>query len=423
MSLNRRKFNTLLGAATAGLAVPSIANGVGMSNVVVIGGGAGGATAAKYIAKDAKGEINVVLIEPKSRYTTCFFSNLYLGGMRGFESISHSYDQLAQRYDIKLVHELATSVDREKKLVRVSSGAQIGYDRLVVAPGIAFDYSSTPGYLATDMSVAPSAWNGGEQTQLLKAKLDALEDGQQIVVVPPTNPYRCPPGPYERVSMMAHLLKSKGHKNSRITILDPKEKFSKQGLFQEGWEQYYPGMIEWLGPDIHGGIANIDAKGGLVETDFDDFYGDLLNIIPAQKAGQIAELAGLSDETGFCTIDPATMRSKNDISIFVIGDSCIAGDMPKSGYSANSQAKVCAMNVRADLLGTRRFPAKFRNTCWSLITPGDSVKVGASYSASDGNISKTSSFISQPSDLAETRQATFDESLQWYSAITGDMFG
>ena len=412
-----------MGAAASGLTMPSIVQAIGRPRVVVIGGGTGGATAARHIVQDADGAIDVTLIEPKTHYTTCFFSNFYLGGLRSFDSLTFDYATLAQSHGISMIHDFAVEVDRGNRTVRVAQGSLIAYDRLVVSPGIDFNYLSTPGYTAKDMDIAPSAWHGGEQTHALKAKLDAIVDGQQILIVPPTNPYRCPPGPYERVSMMAHLLKQKGHKNTHIIILDPKPKFSKQGLFQAGWEQYYPGMIEWLGPDIHGGISNIDASAGLVETDFDDFSGDLLNIIPAQKAGKIAELAGLTNESGFCEIDPSSMRSKADNNIYVIGDSCIAGDMPKSGYAANSQAKVCATNVRADLLGTDRLPAKFRNTCWSLIAPNDGVKVGADYQSVDGRIERTSSFISQNDETADVRKSTFDESTNWYAEVTQDMFG
>lgn len=174
-------------------------------------------------------------------------------------------------------------------------------------------------------------------------------------MVAPPNPFRCPPGPYERASMMAHVLKSKGVE-AKIIIIDPKEKFSKQGLFQEGWESHYPGMVEWYGPDIHGGIKGVDVDAGAVMTDFDTFSGALLNVIPAQKAGQIAIDAGLADDSGFCPIDAASMRSAMDENVFVIGDASIAGAMPKSGFSANSKAKIAAMNVRAGLVSSKVFP-------------------------------------------------------------------
>jgi len=293
-----------------------------------------------------------------------------------------------------------------------------------VSPGIDMIFDSVPGYSAEAADIAPHAWQGGPQTELLKAKLDTLENGQNIVMVAPPNPYRCPPGPYERVSMMAHMLKTKGFTDSTITILDTKPKFSKQGLFVEGWEENYPGMIEWIPPEIHGGILGVDAIVGTVETDFDTFEGSLLNIIPAQKAGVIAADAGLADDSGFCPIVAESMRSTMDDSIFVIGDASIAGAMPKSGYSANSQAKVAALNIRGDLTDSRVFKAKYANTCWSLISPENGVKVGAQYEAGeDGKIVSTSSFVSQTGESAELRSATYDESVGWYDSITADMFG
>jgi len=224
--------------------------------------------------------------------------------------------------------------------------------------------------------------------------------------------------------MMAHLLSSKGFENSRIFILDPKEKFSKQSLFSEGWEKHYPGMIEWFSPDVHGGILGVDAQAGTVETDLDTFEGALLNIIPAQKAGAIATTSGLTDESGFCPVDAQSMRSEIDENIFVIGDASIAGDMPKSGFSANSQAKVAAMTIRSELLSSKLYPASYANVCWSLISLADGVKVGAHYApGDDGRISSTSTFISQPGETAEVRKATYQESVGWYASITKDMFG
>jgi len=218
------------------------------------------------------------------------------------------------------------------------------------------------------------------------------------------------------------VLKSKGV-DAKIIVLDPKEKFSKQGLFQEGWEKHYAGMVEWYGPDVHGGIKGVDVAAGTVETDLDTFRGDLLNIIPAQKAGMIAASAGLTDDSGFCPIDATSMRSTMDENIFVIGDASIAGAMQKSGFSANSQAKVAAMNIRGDLISSKVFPAKYSNTCWSLIETDDGVKVGAQYAPSEGKIASTSSFISQTGEDAAVRKATFEESVGWYAGITADMFG
>ena len=422
-NLSRRGFGLLLGAGATTLAMPYYARAQGKPRAVVIGGGAGGATAARYMAKDAGEDMDVTLIEANPLYTTCFFSNLYLGGYRDFESITHGYDKLASNYGITVVNGRADAVDRDAKLVVMADGSKVPYDRLVVAPGIDLIYDSVPGYSEEAAEIMPHSWKAGPQTQLLKAKLDAIENGQQIVMVAPPNPYRCPPGPYERVSMMAHILKEKGFDDSKIVILDPKPKFSKQALFTEGWEKHYPGMIEWYGPDVHGGIKSVNPSTGEVETDFDTFKGDLVNVIPAQKAGTIAARTGLANDSGFCPIDPKSMRSKADENIFVIGDASIAGDMPKSGFSANSQAKVAAMAIRGDLTGSKVFPAKYSNTCWSLIETNDGVKVGAQYAPNEEKIASTSKFISQTGEDAALRQATYEESVGWYNGITADIFG
>lgn len=421
--LTRRQFGLFTGASAAALTLPTYLRAQGKPRVVVIGGGAGGATAARYIAKDSDGAIDVTLIDDSEMFTTCFFSNLYVGGFRSFESITHSYDTLQSSYGISKVTGRATGVDRAAKTVTMADGSTIPYDRLVVSPGIDLIWDSVEGYSEELSQTAPHAWKAGEQTKILKAGVDAIENGQQILMVAPPNPYRCPPGPYERASMMAHVLKSKGLTDSKVIILDPKDKFSKQGVFQEGWEKHYPGMIEWYGPDVHGGIESIDVNAGTVATGLDTFKGAFMNVIPAQKAGAIAAAAGLTNDSGFCPIEPGSMRSTVDEAIFVIGDACIAGDMPKSGFSANSQAKVAAMNVRADLIGSKVFPAKFANTCWSLIETGDSIKVGAQYAPGDGKIASTQAFISQMHEEDALRKANFEESVGWYAGITADMFG
>ncbi|MBZ8132014.1 NAD(P)/FAD-dependent oxidoreductase [Afifella sp. IM 167] len=422
-SMTRRTFGIWAGAAAASLALPTYLRAQDRPRVVVIGGGAGGATAARYISKDSEGAIDVTLIEANPQYTTCFFSNLYLGGFRSFQSITHTYDVLAANYGISVVNGRAEAVDREAKEVVMADGGRVPYDRLVVSPGIDFIWDSVPGYSEEAAQIMPHSWKAGPQTKLLKEKLEAVENGQQIVMVTPPNPYRCPPGPYERASMFAHILKSKGFTDSKIIILDPKEKFSKQGLFQEGWEAHYPGMVEWYGPEIHGGIKGVDPEKGTVETDFDTFKGALVNVIPAQKAGAIAHQAGLVSENGFCPIDAESMRSTMDENIFVLGDAAIAGDMPKSAFSANSQAKVAAMNVRGDLTGSKVFPARYANTCWSLIAPDDGVKVGAQYAPTEEKIASTTSFISQTHEDPALRKATYEESLGWYAGITSDIFG
>ena len=422
--LTRRKFTVLAGASLAALSTPLFAPralGQAKPRLVVIGGGPGGGTVARYVAKDSAGAIDVTLIEPLKTYTTCFFSNLYVAGFRDFKSITHNYDKV-KKGGVKVVHEMAASIDRDKKQVVLAGGARVPYDRLVIAPGIDIKFDSVPGYSEAAAQVMPHAWKAGAQTQLLLKKLNALKDGDTIVMITPPNPYRCPPGPYERASMFAHVLKKKGHKKSKIVILDPKPAFSKQALFMEGWEKHYPGMIEWQDPKMHGGIKSVDPKTGEIKTDLASYKAALANVIPAQTAGKIARDAGLADQSGFCPIDPENMKSKMDANIFVIGDACIPGDMPKSAFSANSQAKVAAMVVRSELAKSRAFPARYSNTCWSLIETDDAVKIGGTYEPGEGKIKQASTFVSQKGEAADLHKQNYKESVDWYAGIVADIF-
>jgi NADPH-dependent 2,4-dienoyl-CoA reductase/sulfur reductase-like enzyme len=423
--MTRRNFGVLAGVSLTTIGLPILAGPAfaqGKPRVVVIGGGPGGATAARYIAKDSNGAVDVTLIEPLKEFTTCFFSNLYVGGFRSFESITHNYDKVAKA-GVKLVHSFAAAIDRDKKQVVLAGGERVPYDRLLVAPGIDLKYDSVAGYSEAAAEIMPHAWKPGAQTKLLASKLNALKDGDMIVMVPPPNPYRCPPGPYERASMFAHVLKKKGYTKSRIVILDPKPNFSKQGVFMDGWERHYPGVIEWQDPKIHSGIKGVNVQTGEVETGFGTYKGALVNVIPAQMAGKIARDAGLANQSGFCPIDPASMKSTVDPNIFIVGDASIAGDMPKSAFSANSQAKVAAMTIRAELTKSRAFPARYANTCWSLIAPDDDIKVGASYAPGDGKIKSTGGFVSQRTDTADIRKQNYKESVDWYNGIVADIFG
>ncbi len=421
MKSNRRQFiggATAL-AAAAGLSAPAIAQA--KPRVVVVGGGPGGATVAKYVARDGGGAIHVTLVEPAKEFVTCFHSNLFLGGFRPLDTITHSYSGLA-KYGVNLVHEPAASVNRNSRTVRLAGGVTLPYDRLVIAPGIDIKFDSVPGYSEAVSEKLPHAWKAGPQTVLLKKQLDALEDGAQIVMIAPPNPFRCPPGPYERASMMAHVLKGKGHTKSRIVILDPKENFSKQALFMEGWEKHYPGMIEWQSQKMHGGIKGVDAGTMTVKTDLADYKAQLINVIPAQMAGKIARDAELANQTGFCPIKPESMQSASDANIYVIGDASIAGDMPKSGFSANSQAKVAAMMIRGELAKAQTFPARYTNTCWSLIETDDTVKVGGRYEPKDGKIAAVETFISKTGEDADLRRQTQEENMGWYKGIIADIF-
>ena len=426
--LTRRRFSGLAGSSLLSLAAtplfaPAVL-GQAKPKLVVIGGGPGGGTVARYVNKDSAGAIEVTLIEPQKRFTTCFFSNLYVGGYRNFASITHGYDKV-QKEGVKMVHQMAASIDRDKKQVVLTDGRRIPYDQLVVSPGIDLKFDSVPGYSEAAAQIMPHAWKPGAQTQLLVKKLNALKDGDLIVMIAPPNPYRCPPGPYERVSMFAHVLKKKGHKKSKIVVLDPKANFSKQGVFVDGWERHYPGMIEWQDPKMHGGIKGVDPKTNTVKTDLSDYKAQLVNVIPAQMAGKIARDAALTNQAGWCDIDPASMKSKVDANIYVVGDACVSGDMPKSAFSANSQAKVAAMMIRGDLTKARTFPARYYNTCWSLIETDDDIKVGGNFEPAADKIASvaSSAFVSQKGEAANIRKNNYQESLDWYNGIVSDIFG
>ena len=416
---SRRQFTGGVLAGTTVLAMPSLAFGA-RPRVAVIGGGAGGATAAKYIAKDSNGTIDVTLIEASKRYYTCFYSNLYLGGFRSYASIGHNYYGLSVNRGVNVVHEWATSVDAAAKVVNLGHGGQVSYDRLILSPGISLKYDSLPGYSPEMHSRMPHAWTSGTQVQLLRSKVLNMKKGGTFVMVPPPNPYRCPPGPYERVSMIAHLLKER-NPTAKIIILDPKPKFSKQGLFMAGWEKHYPGMIDWIDPDTHGGIKSINASSMEIETDLDTFKADAASVVPAQSAGSIAMAAGVSDGD-WCPVNPSNMTAKADPNIYVLGDASVASSMPKSGFSANSQAKVAANHIRGELTGSRVYEARYANTCWSLVATDDGIKVGANYSAGPEKIDVVSKFVSQGNESADVRKATYQESIGWYEGITTDMF-
>jgi len=422
--IDRRRFGQLTGGAglvAASTTFPFLHIGAAATpRVVVVGGGAGGATAARYIADG--GGASVTLVEANERYTSCFFSNLYIGGFRSIESLTHGYDTLRGRHGVDVINDTATAVDAHKKLVRTGNGASLAYDRLVLAPGIDFDFARIDGYGPEAAEIMPHAYKGGPQTALLKRQLLDMPDGGVFVITPPANPYRCPPGPYERVSMVAHYFKH--HKpRSKIVILDAKDKFSKQALFEQGWARFYPDMIEWLPADFTGGITAVDTAAMKVMAEDEAYKADVANVIPPQHAGNIAVMAGVTDESGWCPVHAENLESKLVPGIHVVGDSIIPGDMPKSAFAANSQAKVCANAVLSALTDSKTIPARFQNTCWSLIATDHGVKIGASYRATDEKIEKISGFLSKPDENDNTRAANAEEANGWYAGITKELFG
>jgi sulfide dehydrogenase [flavocytochrome c] flavoprotein chain len=420
MHLKRRTFLASGAAASLALSAPAVL-GQGRPRVIVIGGGCGGATAARYLARDSEGAIDVTLIEPQRTYNTCFFGNLYIGGFWALEDTGFTYANLAKG-GVNVIHEFATGVDRDAKTVTLGSGAVLPYDRLVVSPGIDFREDTVPGWTLAAQDVMPHAYKGGTQVALLKSQIEAMPQGGTFAMVAPPNPFRCPPGPYERISMVAWLLKQ-SNPTAKILLVDPKESFSKQALFEEAWNNHYAGVVTRIGPDF--GAENVEVRPETMEVVIDGDVNkvDACNVIPGQRAGNIAAMAGLTNDAGWAPVKPADMRSTMDENVWVLGDATQQGDMPKSGFSANSQAKVAVMAIRGELTGSQMFPARYANTCWSLLAENDGVKVGASYEPTEEKIASVESFVSQTGEDAALRRQTFEESLGWYAGITSDMFG
>ncbi len=423
--MSRRQFaGSLAGAGLAsavGVGPARVALAQAAPQVVVIGGGPGGATVAHLLKRRAP-EVQVKLIEPQREYTTCFFSNLFLGGFRSFESITHNYDGL-RALGIDVVHERVSSVNTSRRMVSLESGASLAYDRLVLSPGIDFKFDAIEGYSQAATEVMPHAYRAGPQTLLLKRQLEAVPSGGVVVIAIPGNPYRCPPGPYERISMMAHHLVT--HRwRCKIVVLDAKKEFSKQAVFLDNWSRLYKGMIDLhLTTEIDDfALARVDPGTMTVETRSGlKVRGHLVNVIPPQRAAEIAHKAGCA-EGDWCPIDPESFASKKVANTYVLGDASIAADMPKSAFSANSQAKVVVNAIEADLLGRQKFPPRYRNVCWSMISEKNSAKVGANYRPSGGKLVASGGFVSSPEDRMNVRTIAYEESLGWYSSIVSDIF-
>lgn len=389
--------------------------------VVVVGGGAGGANAARALLR--AGTVDVTLVEPVPRYVAVFHSNLWLGGFIDFAALEFGYEGLA-RAGVRLISQAVAAIDRDRREVALADGGRLAYDRLILSPGIDLDYDSVPGWSRAAETVMPHAWKGGAQLRILKERLDQVPDGGLIVICAPPNPFRCPPAPYERASMMAHRLKTTGRGDARIIIVDPKPKFSMQGLFQEGWEGHYPGMVEWMAPDISEGLVSVDPATGTVVTGFETYRAAaLVNVIPAQKAGAIAHQAGLADASGWCPVDPASMASLMDPAIFVIGDAAIGGDIPKSAFAAGSQAQVAVRALLAGLFQDAAAPATYASTCWSLIAADDAVKVSGLYRPVEGRIREVEGTVSRAGEPPALRRRQQQENADWYRAMVAGMFG
>jgi sulfide dehydrogenase [flavocytochrome c] flavoprotein subunit len=428
-NISRRRFVQGVGTATAVgvMGTPYLAFGAA-KKVVVVGGGTGGATAAKYIKRADPG-IEVTLIEANKDYYTCYLSNEVLGGNRDIDSIKFGYGGL-EKMGIKVVFDYVTGIDAKGKKVTTKGGESFDYDRCVVAPGIGFKWDGIEGYDESVAEKIPHAWKAGPQTVTLRKQLEDMKDGGTVVICPPGNPFRCPPGPYERASQIADYLKREKPK-SKIIILDPKPKFSKMGLFTQGWKDLYGyetdnSMIEWHGQAEEAGVVKVDAGAGSVTTAFgEEVKGDVINVIPAQKAGKIAFDAGLTNDKGWCPIALDTFESTIHKGIHVIGDASIAKGMPKSGYAANSEAKVCAAAVVAMLNGKEPGTPSYVNTCYSVVGKDYGISVAAVYrlAKDKSKIIKVSGGLTPKDASADQRKREVAYAHSWLKNITDDIFG
>jgi sulfide dehydrogenase [flavocytochrome c] flavoprotein subunit len=418
----RRWFLGRSAAAAAGALLPTPSVGQAKARIIVIGGGFGGATCARMLHR-ADPRFEVTLIEPNPIFTACPFSNAVIAGLRDIAVQRFGYDSIRAE-GIVVAQDQAAAVDPHARRVTLRGGSTLDYDRLVLAPGIAIRWDALPGYDEAAATAIPHAWWAGEQTVLLRRQLEAMPDGGTVVISAPPNPFRCPPGPYERASLIAYYLK-KAKPRSKLIVLDAKDSFSKQRLFQDAWQQLYPGLLEWVSLSNGGKVTSVDVNTRTLVTDFAKYKADVANVIPPQRAGSIAELSGVADRTAWCPIDPVSFESRLQPNIHVIGDAAIAGAMPKSAFAANAQAKLCASAVAMLLHGETPPPPKLINTCYSLVAPDYGISIAGVYHPVNGQLADVEgaggiSPIDAPPDF-RALEATYAQA--WFRTITTETFG
>jgi NADPH-dependent 2,4-dienoyl-CoA reductase/sulfur reductase-like enzyme len=381
--LQRRHFVQTLGvgSAAAGLGVLggcATAGGSG-PKVVVVGGGYAGATAAKYLRLFSDNTVNVTLVEPNAAFVSCPISNLVINGSKTIADVTTPYDNLEKRHGVKLVRDTVTSIDVEKRVVKLAGGTELPYDRVIVSPGVDFMWDSLPGMASqTAKDKVLHAWKAGAQTVALRRQLEALPDGGVYAMSIPLAPYRCPPGPYERACMVANYFK-KAKPKSKVVIFDANDDItSKKGLFMKAWDEHYRGMIEYRPKHK---VTDVDVATNTLKFEFnDDFKAGVLNVIPDMRAGDIAVKSGLATANKrWCDVDFLTFESKAAKNVHVLGDAIqIAPAMPKSGHMANQHGKTCAAAVVSLLAGKEppQLPI-YANTCYSFVTDEDVVHVAS----------------------------------------------
>ena len=416
----RRGFLKLAGAA--GLAAPAVASAQGAGRVVVVGGGFGGATAARTLKRLQPG-LSVTLVEPNPVYTSCPFSNSVLAGLREMPQQQFGYDA-AKAAGVTFAPTSATAVDAAGRTVTLADGTKLAWDRLVLSPGIDFDWGAIPGYDEAAAEKMPHAWKAGAQTVLLRQQLMAMKDGGLVVMSAPANPFRCPPGPYERASLIAYWLNIWKPK-SKLLLLDSKDAFSKQRLFQNGWDQLYPGAIEWVPLSKGGKVTAVDPATLTLVTEFGSHKADVANVIPPQKAGAIAAKAGVADRTGWCPVEPVAFESTLQPGIHVLGDAAIMGAMPKSAFAANAQAKVCAAAIVELLAGRPPQQPLLINTCYSLLAADYGISIAGVYRPDKGLLAEVpgAGGVSALNAVGGLRGQEALYASSWFRTITAETFG
>ena len=420
--ISRRDLLTTAAAvASAALPIPAMSQG-SAGRVVVVGGGFAGTTCARFIRR-IDPQITVTLVEGSPGFIACPLSNAVIAGLRDLQAQQFGLDKVADD-GVVLARAPAIGIDAQARFVALTNNARVSYDRLVLAPGIDLRWDALPGYSEAASERMPHAWKAGEQTLLLRRQLEAMEDGGTVIISAPANPFRCPPGPYERASLIAYYLKTKKPK-SKLILLDAKDAFSKQGLFQNAWKELYPGMLEWVPLSAGGKVTSVDVADMTLVTEFGKHKATVANVIPPQKAGRIAETAGAADRSGWCPVDPVTFESRQQPNIHVIGDAAIMGAMPKSAFAANAQAKVCAAAVAKLLGGSSPDQPKLINTCYSLVAPDYGISVAGVYRAADGQLKEVegSGGVSPIDAPSSTRALEARLADGWFKTITEEVFG
>jgi sulfide dehydrogenase [flavocytochrome c] flavoprotein chain len=419
--ITRRAAVHGIAAAAAALAFPFVASAQSGARVAVIGGGFGGTACARALKRsDAK--LQVTLIEPNKTFTACPFSNEVIAGMREIGAQQFGYDKVAAD-GINVVAQAADKVDAQARSITLSDGSALGYDRLVLSPGIDFNFDGLPGYDEAAARKMPHAWKAGEQTLLLRRQLEAMEDGGTVVISVPANPARCPPAPYERASLIAHYLKTKKPR-SKVLILDAKDNFSQQKLFENAWKELYGGMIERVALSQGGRVTSVDPATNGIVTEFGNYTADVANVIPPQKAARIAELAGAADQTGWCPIDPVSFESKLVPNIHVIGDACLGGGIPKSASAASAQGHACAAGIVNLLSGKPPETPRLTGICYNTVAPGYAFSLPGVYMPRDSIFAEVEGSATSAVDAPrEVRAREANEAMAWFKTITADNFG